>query len=303
MLSSHGNIPSHIAVFEVDHFPKSPEEPPSAKSNSPSNITGLSRSSSQVHVGSTGIDKESGWDMEYSTTKTTQETLPPTQAQRQHSETLPNGGSIEPHSSSRLEENLEPEPVKYSCSFEGKADANITSQTEHYQVNDFDDMVDGSKKETPKTSTISPSQSDPELITSGRVEVLTRLEQLLKSEEVNSKEADLFKRLEKELQKREAHSGRGPAKLKPKPIKFKDAVGRKFSFPFDLCKNWAVGLAADLIIDLSHGMLILVLCREWKNLFVRPFCMLTLSGRMSLKVITILLGQMARSSFLRFGRQ
>ncbi|KAG2418624.1 hypothetical protein HFD88_001725 [Aspergillus terreus] len=25
---------------------------------------------------------------------------------------------------------------------------------------------------------------------------------------------------------------------KPKPIKFKDAVGRKFSFPFDLCRTW-----------------------------------------------------------------
>jgi hypothetical protein len=25
-----------------------------------------------------------------------------------------------------------------------------------------------------------------------------------------------------------------------KPIKFKDAVGRKFSFPFELCSTWAV---------------------------------------------------------------
>lgn len=29
--------------------------------------------------------------------------------------------------------------------------------------------------------------------------------------------------------------------LRP-PIKFKDAVGRKFSFPWHLCKTWNVGL-------------------------------------------------------------
>jgi hypothetical protein len=290
-------------VFEVDHFPKSSEEPPSAKSNLPSSIAGLSKSSSQVYIGLTSIDKESDGDIQYSTTETTQETLSPTQEKSQHSETLLIGGSIEPRSSARFEGNLEPGLVQYSQSFEEKADDNFTSQPEPYQVNDFDDMVHGSKKETPKTSTVAPAQSDPEPITSGRVEVLTRLEQFLKSDEVNSKEADLFKRLEKELQKREAHSGRGPAKLKPMPIKFKDAVGRKFSFPFDLCKTWAVSLAADSIIDLSHARLIRVLCREWKNLSVRPFCMLMSSARMSPKVITILLGQMARSSFPRYGRQ
>ncbi|KAI9800581.1 MAG: hypothetical protein M1833_003239 [Piccolia ochrophora] len=30
-----------------------------------------------------------------------------------------------------------------------------------------------------------------------------------------------------------------PAPEKKKPIKFKDAVGRKFSFPFDICQTWA----------------------------------------------------------------
>lgn len=33
-----------------------------------------------------------------------------------------------------------------------------------------------------------------------------------------------------------------PPEEKKKPIKFKDAVGRKFSFPFHLCKTWAVRL-------------------------------------------------------------
>jgi hypothetical protein len=31
-----------------------------------------------------------------------------------------------------------------------------------------------------------------------------------------------------------------PSEEKKKPIKFKDAVGRKFSFPFHLCCTWAV---------------------------------------------------------------
>ena len=30
-------------------------------------------------------------------------------------------------------------------------------------------------------------------------------------------------------------------KEKPLAIKFKDAIGRKFSFPFELCKTWKVG--------------------------------------------------------------
>lgn len=33
-----------------------------------------------------------------------------------------------------------------------------------------------------------------------------------------------------------------PPPEKKKPIKFKDAVGRKFSFPFDLCSTWQVRL-------------------------------------------------------------
>lgn len=139
-------------------------------------------------------------------------------------------------------------------------------------MNDFEDTVDEPKKEIPKKSTVTPPLSNPEPITSDRVEVLTRLEQFLKSDEVNSKEADLFKRLENALQKREAQSGCGPSKSKP--IKFKDAVGREFIFPFDLCKTWAVSLNTDLLLDLPHYRLMPALCREWKNLSVRLFYML-----------------------------
>ena len=31
-----------------------------------------------------------------------------------------------------------------------------------------------------------------------------------------------------------------PPKKKKEPIKFKDAVGRKFNFPFHLCNTWMV---------------------------------------------------------------
>jgi hypothetical protein len=165
------------------------------------------------------------------------------------------------------------------------------------------DTVEKSKKQIPKVSIVAPAQSDPEPITSGRVDVLTLLRQFLKSDEVNSKEADLPRRLENELQKREAHSDRGHAEVKSKPIKFKDVVGRKSTFLVDLCKTWALSLITDLLLDLSHDGLIRALCREWKNLSVRPFCMFKSSDCMSLKVTTIFFGQMARYSFPRYDRQ
>lgn len=39
-----------------------------------------------------------------------------------------------------------------------------------------------------------------------------------------------------------AEASNKPAPEKKKPIKFKDAVGRKFSFPFELCSTWQVGV-------------------------------------------------------------
>jgi hypothetical protein len=225
-------------VFEVNHFPKTSEEPPHANSNLPSSATSFLKSSSRVDIEPKYVNEESGVDVQYATTKAVQEMLSPMQAKRHHSETNPNGGSSNPSSPSSLEGSPNPELMQRSQPLEEKLDDNITSKPEIYQVNDFEDTVEESKKEIPKNSTVAPAQSDSEPITSGRVEVLTRLEHFLKSDEVNSKEEDLFKRLENALQKREAQSGHGPTKSKSKPIKFKDAVGRKFSFPFDLCKTW-----------------------------------------------------------------
>ena len=32
-----------------------------------------------------------------------------------------------------------------------------------------------------------------------------------------------------------------PSKEKDKPIRFRDAIGRRFNFPFDVCSTWSVG--------------------------------------------------------------
>lgn len=44
------------------------------------------------------------------------------------------------------------------------------------------------------------------------------------------------------------------AKLRPKPVKVKDAIGRKFAFPFQLCKTWKV------TIDHQHHVVISNMC-------------------------------------------
>jgi hypothetical protein len=113
------------------------------------------------------------------------------------------------------------EILQRSQSHEEKHDDKINRKAEVYQVNDFEDKVEMSKKETPINLAAPLARGNTEPITSGRVEVLTRLQQFLKSDEINSKEADLFKRLETALQKREAQSGRGNLKPVSKPIRFK----------------------------------------------------------------------------------
>jgi hypothetical protein len=42
-----------------------------------------------------------------------------------------------------------------------------------------------------------------------------------------------------------AEAAKKPPAEKKKPIKFKDAIGRKFSFPFELCATWQVRNLAD----------------------------------------------------------
>jgi hypothetical protein len=148
------------------------------------------------------VDEESDVGIQSATTKPARETLSLTQAKRQYSETNPNGGSSTPGSPSNLKGSSNPELVQRSQSLEEKLDDNITSKADLYQVINIGDTVEESKKETPQKSIVDLTQGDLKPITSDRVKVLTRLEQFLKSEEVNSKEVDLFKRLENQNRNR-----------------------------------------------------------------------------------------------------
>lgn len=58
--------------------------------------------------------------------------------------------------------------------------------------------------------------------------------------EAEENEAKLKKEAAEALAKALAPAGDD----KKKPIKFKDAVGRKFSFPFHLCAQWEVSLSS-----------------------------------------------------------
>jgi hypothetical protein len=234
----------------VDHFPKSSEEPLPAYSNLPSSLTDFLTPASREYIKPTCIDEESGDGVQFTATKTFQEAPSPIQAKEKHVETNLNNAISNPPSLLNTEGSPNEGLLRRSQSHDEKLDDRINHKAEVYEVNDFEDTVEMSK-ETPIKSAAPLARGDTEPIASGRVEVLTRLEQFLKSDEVNSKEADLFKRLETALQKREAQSGRSNSKLVSKPIKFKDAVGRKFSFPFNLCKTWAVGVILNLLPDLS----------------------------------------------------
>jgi hypothetical protein len=93
------------------------------------------------------------------------------------------------------------------------------------------------------------------------------------------------------------------AKLKPSdapkaPIKFKDAVGRKFSFPWHLCKSWKVRTSIIPLVIQS-----LTAPRAWKNLSNRPFSTSMSSVHTFTKGTTTSLVLMAKSFSHKSGRQ
>ena len=57
-----------------------------------------------------------------------------------------------------------------------------------------------------------------------------------------------------EANKEKAAAAKPPAppKEKDKPIKFKDAIGRRFNFPFDVCNTWSVGYSRFDRIECSN---------------------------------------------------
>jgi hypothetical protein len=78
-------------------------------------------------------------------------------------------------------------------------------------------------------------------------------------------------RLEVEESEREEAAAIEEAnKLRPSdapklPIKFRDAIGRKFAFPWYICKTWKVRIYIAAVLSK------LTLFREWKNLSNKPF--------------------------------
>ncbi|PMD53237.1 uncharacterized protein K444DRAFT_541806 [Hyaloscypha bicolor E] len=60
------------------------------------------------------------------------------------------------------------------------------------------------------------------------------IQQIIDAAEITEEHADIDGRPEKG-----SANALNPLDHKPRPIKFKDAIGRKFSFPFQLCATWA----------------------------------------------------------------
>lgn len=64
------------------------------------------------------------------------------------------------------------------------------------------------------------------------------------AKEKAEKEAKEKEKKEKEEAERKKEEEEAKKKIKKKPLKFRDAVGRKFSFPFEYCDTWEVYLTA-----------------------------------------------------------
>ncbi|KAJ5114578.1 hypothetical protein NUU61_000337 [Penicillium alfredii] len=65
---------------------------------------------------------------------------------------------------------------------------------------------------------------------------------------------------------------------KKKPIKFKDAVGRKFSFPFELCSTWQVSPSFSLLLQLYNPELIIDLTQGMEELIRQAFLHIEVIG-------------------------
>lgn len=93
-----------------------------------------------------------------------------------------------------------------------------------------------------------------------------------------------------------------PPEEKKKPIRFKDAVGRKFSFPFHLCSTWEV---SDMSAPPTSVEVILTGCfrrRAWTILSGKPFSMSRSLVPMWQKVTMTWSDPTAKSSFRKSGK-
>ena len=62
-----------------------------------------------------------------------------------------------------------------------------------------------------------------------------------RAEEIATASAAAAAAAKEEVEKTAAAKPAPTTKEKDKPIKFKDAIGRRFNFPFDVCNTWSVG--------------------------------------------------------------
>jgi len=97
-----------------------------------------------------------------------------------------------------------------------------------------------------------------------------------------------------------------PKPTEKMPIKFKDAIGRKFSFPFHLCQTWTVSAPSSLQSTVLAYLIYLLLnthfCfRAWKNSSNRASYTSKLLGPMCMRATTTFLGRMVKEFCQQFG--
>ena len=104
-------------------------------------------------------------------------------------------------------------------------------------------------------------------------------EKAKKTLEEHEKAIKKVKDAEEEAKKAKKEAEEEAKKLKPPPedsqppIKFKDAVGRKFSFPWRHCKTWKVSLWSQSILAyLPDSDVLIEGSREWTISSSRHFC-------------------------------
>lgn len=139
------------------------------------------------------------------------------------------------------------------------------------------------------------------------IEIRNKLETERLAAEAAQRKEEARKKAEEELRKKYVEEGMLLAEANRKkeekaPIKFKDAVGRKFNFPFHQCQTWQVSEHINKHATKAVQMIDTSL-RAWRNSSSRPLCTSRSSARPCKKAITTLSVLMAKSSSPPFGNR
>lgn len=117
-------------------------------------------------------------------------------------------------------------------------------------------------------------------------EARLKLEERLDAEEAKKKKEETSKKERAEPLKKIVETKASDDDNLKEPIKFKDAVGRKFNFPWNLCAKWTVCILFPPSCYYSRTCFInLCLPRVWKILSSKPFCMWRVLAHMSKQAI------------------